>query len=83
MSRTERITEELDVLKRKYDNYFRLFLLVLSGTGITLYAVMVGEQPLYVVFASVLLVISTFVIMDQMRKVNKLIDDRLDELEKL
>lgn len=83
MSEIEKVKARLDQLKKKYDNYFKLFLLFLTGTGLTSYNVILGDKPIYVLIISIGLAITSIWILSEMKKINKKIDDDIDKLGEL
>lgn len=83
MSEIEKVKARLDQLKKKYDNYFKLFLLFLTGTGLTSYNVILGDKPIYVLIISIGLAITSIWILSEMKKINEKIDDDIDKLGEL
>ena len=83
MAEIDKIKEKLDQLKKKYDHLFKVFLLFLTGTGLTGYNVLVGDKPFFVVVVTVALGASTIWILKEMKKINDKIDDLIDKLGEL
>ena len=83
MSEIEKVKEKLEVLKKKYDQYFKLFLLFLTATGLTAYNVLIGDKPVYVLMVSIALAITTILVLKEMKKINMKIDDEIEKLGEL
>ena len=80
MPEIDKVKEKLEILKKKYDQYFKLFLLFLTATGITTYNVLIGDKPVYILMVSIALAITTVLVLKEMKKVNAKIDDEIDKL---
>ena len=83
MGRKNRLERDFDFLKEKYRNLFLLFLAIVTGEASLIYAVAVGEKPIYVLLLAILGALALLLVSLKMVKIDKEINIILDEIENL
>ena len=75
MAEHDKLKEQIDLLKKKYQNLFVLLAMILSGTGGAVYSIASGEKPLYMLAFVFLGLVSFIWVLLRMTMINKKLDE--------
>ncbi len=82
MSKKDKLTKEIDILREKRKDWFSVLFALVSAVVVLVYAIISGEKPIYILFVASVGLVAVATIAVYYKKIESDIENKLTELEK-
>ncbi len=81
MSKKDKLTKEIDILREKRKDWFSVLFALVSAVVILVYAIISGEKPMYLLFVASVGLIAVAAVAVYYKKIESKLENKLVELE--
>jgi len=82
MSKKDKLTKDIDILREKRKDWFNVLFALSSAIIVLVYAVLSGEKPVFVLLLGIIGFVGLISLSIYYKKIETDIEKKLDELEK-
>ena len=81
MSKKDKLTKEIDILREKRKDWFSVLFALVSAVVILVYAIISGEKPMHLLFVASVGLIAVAAVAVYYKKIESKLENKLVELE--